>query len=91
MVDNQWKIPGELVERIEEIIRVIQSINASITHIFREGNCVADSLVNEVVESQETKCYYLFQELPSITRKRLNMDKSQIPNIRMKTRKISTQ
>ncbi|KAK4739460.1 hypothetical protein R3W88_003157 [Solanum pinnatisectum] len=91
MVDNQWKIPWELVERIEEIRKVIRSINASITHIFREGNCVADSLVNEVVESQETKCYYLFQELPSIIRKHLNMDKSQIPNIRMKTRKISTQ
>ncbi|KAG5627050.1 hypothetical protein H5410_012268 [Solanum commersonii] len=94
LVLKKWWIivedTGELVERIEEIRRAIRSINASITHIF-EKETEWRFMVNEVVESQETKCYYLFQELPSITRKHLNMDKSQIPNIRMKTRKISTQ
>ncbi|KAG5589983.1 hypothetical protein H5410_040497 [Solanum commersonii] len=58
--------------------------------IFLEKGCVADSLVNEVVESQETKCYHLFQDLPSITKKHLNMDKAHKPNKRMKTRKINT-
>ncbi|KAG5587126.1 hypothetical protein H5410_047560 [Solanum commersonii] len=57
MVEREWKVSWDLVERIEEIGKAIQSINASITHTFREGNFMADSLVNEVVESQETKYY----------------------------------
>jgi len=84
-------VSWDLVERIEEIRKAIQSINASIKDNFREGNFVADSLVNEVVESQETKYYQFFQELPSITRKYLNIDKAHVPNIRVKTRKINIQ
>ncbi|KAG5581127.1 hypothetical protein H5410_051754 [Solanum commersonii] len=65
MIEKQWKVPWELVERIEEIRVLVHKLQASLTHTFREGNCVADSLANEVVESQTTKEYNTFQELPN--------------------------
>ncbi|KAM3218225.1 hypothetical protein P3L10_022755 [Capsicum annuum] len=41
-----WGIPWELAVTIEEIREYIQFLNVTITHIFREGNAMAKSLVN---------------------------------------------
>lgn len=70
---------------------MILKLQVQPTHIFREGNSVADALAGEVVESQNFKEYYSFLELPSKTRKLINMDKSQIPSIRIRARKINKQ
>ncbi|WMV50754.1 hypothetical protein MTR67_044139 [Solanum verrucosum] len=78
MIEKQWKVPWELVERIEEIRVLVHKLQALLTHTFREGNCVADSLANEVVESQSTKEYNTFQELPSSIRRHINLDKAQV-------------
>jgi len=43
----------------------MQLIQANIYHIYREGNTVADSLANEVVDTQHTKEYHSFYELPA--------------------------
>ncbi|KAH0648235.1 hypothetical protein KY285_033483 [Solanum tuberosum] len=69
MIEKQWNVPWELVERVEEIRVLVHKLQASLTHTFREGNCVADALANEVVESQSTKEYNTFQELPSSIRR----------------------
>lgn len=63
-------------------------MQGQVIHIFREGNVVADALANEVIESQQTKVYNHFMELPAKIRKQVNVDKMQIPNLRIKTRKI---
>lgn len=52
MMLNQWKIPWEIEEIMEEISSTIQVLNATIFHIFREGNTVADSLENQSIETQ---------------------------------------
>ncbi|KAH0646318.1 hypothetical protein KY284_034202 [Solanum tuberosum] len=90
MIEKQWKVPWELVERIEEIRVLVHKLQASLTHTFREGNCVADFLANEVVESQSIKEYNTFQELPSSIRRHINLDKAQVPNIRFKTKNHNT-
>lgn len=63
-------------------------MQGQVIHIFREGNVVAAALANEVIESQQTKVYNHFMELPAKIRKQVNVDKMQIPNLRIKTRKI---
>uniref|UniRef100_M1BF38 RNase H family protein n=1 Tax=Solanum tuberosum TaxID=4113 RepID=M1BF38_SOLTU len=91
MILNQWKVPWEIVERIEDIRQSLQQLDARIIHIFREGNTVADSLANEVIDTQYTTEYNNFQELPSNIRRLINMDKAQMPNLRIRNRHINTQ
>ncbi|KAM3340710.1 hypothetical protein P3S68_028344 [Capsicum galapagoense] len=91
MIIKQWKVPWQIVEIIEDIRIYIHLINATITHTFRKGNTVADSLANEVIESKAMYEYHCFQQLPVVTRRLLNIDKDQIPNIRIKTRRIFQQ
>ncbi|KAK4716387.1 hypothetical protein R3W88_014725 [Solanum pinnatisectum] len=79
MIEKQWKVPWELIEVIEDIRVTLQSLQGNIIHIFREGNTVVDALANEVIEAQNTK------------EKQINMDNSQIPNLRIRTRRISRQ
>ncbi|KAK4716640.1 hypothetical protein R3W88_014978 [Solanum pinnatisectum] len=91
IIEKQWKVPWELIEIIEEIRIKLQSLQGKITHILREGNIVADSLANEVIEAQNTKEYHSFKDLPASIRKQINMDKIHIPNLRIRTQRISMQ
>ncbi|XP_049388482.1 uncharacterized protein LOC125852843 [Solanum stenotomum] len=91
MLLNQWKVPWEIIKRIEDIRQRLQQLDARIIHNFREGNTVADSLANEVIDTQYTTEYNNFQELPSYIRRLINMDKAQIPNLRIRNRHINTQ
>ncbi|KAG5579245.1 hypothetical protein H5410_049872 [Solanum commersonii] len=81
----------DLAERGEIIRKRLQQLNANIIHIFREGNNVADLLANLVVESQQRKEYNNFEELPTNIRRHINIDKAQIPTLRIRTRKINIQ
>ncbi|WMV47500.1 hypothetical protein MTR67_040885 [Solanum verrucosum] len=91
MILKQWKVPWEIVERVEDIRKRLHQLDAKIIHIFREGNTVADSLANEVIETQDTKEYHIFQELPGNIRRLLNMDKAQVPNLRIRNKYINIQ
>ncbi|XP_015163816.1 uncharacterized protein [Solanum tuberosum] len=84
-----WRIPWEIIEKVEEIRELLQKTRATITHVFREGNCLADALANIAIESQTDHEYQAWQELPLVLRKILNSDKAQIPNYRIKTRRIT--
>ena len=68
-----------------------QNFNANITHIFREGNNVADLLANEVVKTQQRKEYKNFADLPSNITSQINIDKSQIPTFIIRTRRSNIQ
>lgn len=51
-------------------------MQGQITHIFIEGNVLVDALTNEVIESQQTKEYHRFIDLPTSIRRCINMDKT---------------
>uniref|UniRef100_A0A0V0H132 Putative ovule protein n=1 Tax=Solanum chacoense TaxID=4108 RepID=A0A0V0H132_SOLCH len=91
MINKQWKVLWELIELIEDIRVKLHSMQGQVIHTFREGNTVADALANEVTDSQEKKEYHCFNELPANIRKCINIDKAQIPNLRIRTRKINIQ
>lgn len=50
---------------------------------------IVDVLANEVITTQASKDYNSFSELPTMIRNHLHMNKSQIPNLRIRTRKIN--
>lgn len=91
IINRQWKIPWALVKEIEEIWSKIQAVQGQITHIYREGNAVTYSLANDMVEVQQTKIFTHFVDLPTNIRRYINIDKTQIPNIRIRTHKIKIQ
>ncbi|WMV25242.1 hypothetical protein MTR67_018627 [Solanum verrucosum] len=91
IIQQTWRVPWEIAEKVEEIREIMEKIKAKITHIFREGNSLADSLANIAIESQAEHQYSSFQELPLKERRILNTDKAQIPTLRIRTRAIIPQ
>jgi len=51
MIQKQW-IPWEINDMIEEIRENMHITHAQITHIFREGNQLADFLVNHAMDNE---------------------------------------
>lgn len=82
---------GELVEQIEDIREKLHRTQAQIQHTFQEENTVADALANEIIYSQISTDYHDFYELPVAVRKYINMDRTQIPNLMIQTKKINIQ
>ncbi|KAK4732554.1 hypothetical protein R3W88_025542 [Solanum pinnatisectum] len=64
IIQQSWRVPWEITEKVEEIREIMEKIRTKITHIFREGNNLTDSLANTVVESHAEHQYSCFQELP---------------------------
>lgn len=91
IIQKAWRVPWELAEKVEEIREIMQLVSATITHIFKESNGLADSLANIAMESQSKHQYLKFQELPLQERRILDVEKAQIPTLRIRTRKIIPQ
>lgn len=70
---------------------MLRAIQGKVIHIFREENIIADALASEVIEHQLEKEYNMFTDLLTKVRKLFNMDKSQIPNLRIRTCKTIKQ
>lgn len=66
----------------------MQNIEVQIIHVYREANQLADSVVNDVFEKEGKQQYHHFLQLPSTTRRVLNMDKSEVPTLRIRARPI---
>lgn len=62
-----------------------------IQHIFREGNQLADYLANEAANEDRTLTYNSFNQLPKQGRQIININKTQIPTIKIRTRRIRVQ
>ncbi|WMV08973.1 hypothetical protein MTR67_002358 [Solanum verrucosum] len=88
IIKEVWKVPWELVDYFDELKREMTKIEVTIQHIYREGNKLADYLVNLAINASEKKTFRSFKQLPSIGRKIINMEKSQIPVLRVRTKKI---
>ncbi|KAH0723664.1 hypothetical protein KY290_006335 [Solanum tuberosum] len=81
MITKNWRIPWELVEKMEDILHMVTQINVHVHYIFKEANPLADYVANSAISKEE-------KQLPSMGRKILNIDKHQIPSVRIKTRRI---
>lgn len=75
---------------IEEIQELITSTYAHIRHVFREANQLADKMANEAYNQQGLIQWENFQQLSGACKGILNADKSRIPTLRIKTRRIFT-
>lgn len=89
ILNGIWKIPWELIEKMENIMSITQSIDIIIEHIFREGNQLADCIANKAIQQMNMQQYRDFKQLPSMARKILNLDKHQVPSLRIRAKKIN--
>ncbi|WMV24738.1 hypothetical protein MTR67_018123 [Solanum verrucosum] len=88
IIRRQWKIPWQQTEIIEEIQELVQITQSSIKHIFREVNNLEDKMANEAYNHEELVQYQSFNQLSVECKHILNTDKTQIPMLRIKTRRI---
>ena len=51
------------------------TIQIHIVHIFREANQLVDCITNIAINQKDRQQYHKFQDLPSMPRKILNIDK----------------
>jgi len=90
MITRSWKIPCELAEMMEEIHDMVGKIRVQVSHIFREANQLEDYIANLAINKEEIKTFQNFIQLSSLGRRILNIDKQQIPSVRIKKRRINT-
>lgn len=88
MIQKEWRVPWILVDKIEEIRELMQQLNIHIIHIFREANQLADFITNTAIDSEGMLQFNNFNQLPSRAKRILNIDKMQIPNLRVRPRRI---
>lgn len=76
---------------LEEIQAQIQQQHIHVQHIFREGNRIADFLANQALEEQREFIYNNFRQLSNLGRHLVNINKAQIPDIKIRTKRIRVQ
>ncbi|WMV47399.1 hypothetical protein MTR67_040784 [Solanum verrucosum] len=86
MVEGVWHKPWEVTMEVRRIQILKDGLEVAIVHTLREGNKLTDFMANIVFSFAGTNsiCYNDFQDLPSEAKTILNMDKSQIPNLRIR-------
>ncbi|WMV58548.1 hypothetical protein MTR67_051933 [Solanum verrucosum] len=89
MLIRNWRIPWEIAERVEDSQEIMKHINIQIRHTFREANQLADYITNIAIGTTEKQQFQEYNQLPSWGRRIVNIDKQQIPSIRIRTRKIN--
>ena len=62
--------------------------NLKVQYLYREGNQLEDFIVNSAYSNSKVQEYKQFEHLPPNCRRVLNMNKTQIASLRIKTRKI---
>ncbi|XP_060211915.1 uncharacterized protein LOC132639486 [Lycium barbarum] len=87
ILQDTWITPWELMNQIEQIKQDMRAMQVQINHIFREGNSLANFLANQALDHAEIKVHD-FILMPSEGRRILNMDKLQLPRLRIRTRRI---
>ncbi|XP_070029656.1 uncharacterized protein [Nicotiana sylvestris] len=83
IIEESWKPPWYITEHVEEILRLKEQSIIKVTHIFREGNTLADHLANYALDEGNTECHG-FWDMDSKGRRIINEDKMQCPYIRVK-------
>lgn len=81
-------MPWKYIEEIGEIQKLIGPTHAIIKHDFREANQLADEMANEPYMQQKRRKWLNIEQLSVECRRILNIDKANIPTLRIKTRRI---
>ncbi|XP_075101679.1 uncharacterized protein LOC142177113 [Nicotiana tabacum] len=87
VLDEVWEPPWSIANQIDEIKTLLSKGDFKIFHVLREGNKLADHLVNLTLDQQHIVHVLSFWELDTQGRRILNNVKLQIPYIRVKTAK----
>ncbi|KAH0709462.1 hypothetical protein KY284_010889 [Solanum tuberosum] len=88
IINEAWKMPWVIVEEFDELKQEMTTLELKTQHMYREGNKLADYLANLAINSTEKKTFSSFQQLLSLGRKIINMEKAQIPSLRCHTKRI---
>lgn len=56
VIDGSWSTPWGVTKYVKEIRRLVDMCNARVTHIFREGNKLADHLANYALDIDSMEC-----------------------------------
>ncbi|KAH0636655.1 hypothetical protein KY289_036570 [Solanum tuberosum] len=51
MITGSWRIPWEIVEKVEDIHEIVQQINVQVWHVFSEVNQLADFIANTTIDA----------------------------------------
>lgn len=82
VIKECWDTPWNIAAHVEKIRKLLEVCNGRVTHIFREGNKLADYLANYALDNGSIECE--ISELDSMRRRIVNDDKLQCPNLRIK-------
>ncbi|KAK4736948.1 hypothetical protein R3W88_000645 [Solanum pinnatisectum] len=91
IIRHEWKAPWKQAEEIEEIQELLVSTEAYVKDIYRKANQLADALANEAYNQPGVSQWSHFHQLTRICKGVVNADKSGVPILRIKTRKIKIQ
>lgn len=85
VIEGDWRVPWRINSTIIRIKQALSSGEHVVTHTLREGNKVADFFANIVFDFAGTKEYTSHQDLPAKAKALVQLDKLQVPNIRLIT------
>ncbi|KAK6791791.1 hypothetical protein RDI58_010872 [Solanum bulbocastanum] len=88
IIQMTQRIPWEIGEIMEDIMKEMRTQKAKIKHISREGNPIADYLANLAINQTDIQEFNEFAELPIADKHIINLDKTQISSIRIRTWQI---
>ncbi|WMV17864.1 hypothetical protein MTR67_011249 [Solanum verrucosum] len=83
-----WEVPWHIAILVSDIKALALQCQVRIQHAYREGNTLADYMANLASDREGRLSFSTFTELP---RKILNLEKQLVPNLRIKTKRISQQ
>jgi len=73
MICGSLRIPGEFVEKVEDIQAILKQINVQVWHVFREANQLADAIANAAINTEHKLVFQHFHQLPSLGKRILNI------------------
>lgn len=86
VITSAWNPPWFITNHIEEILQLLEGCNKMVSHIYREGNKLADHLANYALDVGNIECHEFWQ-LDIQERRLVNEDKLQCPYLRVKVTK----
>ncbi|XP_019241256.1 PREDICTED: uncharacterized protein LOC109221250 [Nicotiana attenuata] len=87
IIDGEWETPWCIGVEVRKIKEIKSTFNVLFQHVLREGNTVADFLANLVFSFAGTVTFHYFHELPPRGKALINLDKAQMPNLRIRIAK----
>lgn len=69
----------------------LHAVQGKVTRIFKKASIVTKALANEMIGLQQTKEFYSFMDLSTNIRRCINIDKSEIPYLKIRTYKTNKQ